>query len=393
MGAGGLLRTEHSEVLYQVARDVVHAATLHEVTQAALAGLGRLVSARSCAVATIDTTRDCYTVCGSTDQGAILGQAEPLGSLGADLRDLRQGSTVVQQRGRRVVVPVRDHALLLGAVVVERDRSVPPRAIRLVEEVASLIAEGMRRERMREDLVRAHDAARRANEQKTSFLNHVSHEIRTPLTAILGYLELIREEGSDLPPQDLFADLDRIHGAANHLLSLINDVLDLGKLEAGKLDLTLTTVDLVGLLEDVDDVVQPLVAQNHNRWSWTAPDEAWILGDPLRLRQVLLNLIGNAAKFTEHGAVSLQVHLTERAAHIDVIDTGMGIDEARLGELFEPFVQVHQNPSAYGGTGLGLAITKQYVEMMGGTISAQSEIGCGTTFRVELLRVVPERGG
>lgn len=363
-------------MLYRTARSVVHASSLPEVAQAALAGLSELVPADAYAVCSADLTTRQLTVL-KVDGPAAAG----LGWVsGCDL-PAAPGPALFH---------VRERGALIGGIALHRHQLLSEPERDIVDEVAGLVAEGMRQARLRSELVAAHDAARRANERKTSFLNHLSHEIRTPLNAIIGYVELIREQASDVTPTDLSDDLGRVHAAANHLRELISEVLDLGKLEAGKLDLTLTTVDLVELVDDVEDVVRPLVAANGNRWSRDIPDEVWVLADPLRLRQVLLNLVGNAAKFTERGAVHLTVSHDARVVRIEVSDTGMGMDAAQCGRLFEPFQQVHRDASAYGGTGLGLTITKQYVELMGGRISVRSELGRGSVFSVELMRVIPD---
>jgi signal transduction histidine kinase len=236
------------------------------------------------------------------------------------------------------------------------------------------------------DMLRALEAA---NAAKTFFLANVSHELRTPLNAVIGYSEMLEEEARAL--QDRFVpDLRKIQSAARHLLELINELLDLSKMEAGHMELEPEEVDLDALLREVAATVEPLVRQNGSTLELRAsPELGRVRADPGRLRQVLLNLLGNAAKFTQGGQVRLEAERTAAGGRpelvLRVVDTGIGISPEQAERLFQPFTQadsgIHRK---YGGTGLGLAISRRFCRLMGGDITLQSEPGRGSTFTVRL---------
>ncbi|WP_437567308.1 hybrid sensor histidine kinase/response regulator [Sorangium sp. So ce542] len=246
-------------------------------------------------------------------------------------------------------------------------------------------------------------AAERANLAKSQFVANMSHELRTPLNAILGYSEMLQEDAIEMGNQAFVADLKKIHQAGAHLLGLINDVLDLSKIEASRMELHPESFDVQALLDEVTSTVRPLVAQRRNTLSIHRPDGAITLhADPRRTRQILYNLLSNAAKFTADGAVRVRVSVERGpgrpALHLEVEDEGIGMTEEQLKRLFQPFVQADASTSRrYGGTGLGLMITKRLVELMGGAIEVKSEVGRGSTFRVRLPLAAPPddaaRGG
>ncbi len=234
------------------------------------------------------------------------------------------------------------------------------------------------------------DEARRAAESasvaKSRFLANMSHELRTPLNAILGYCELIEEDARANGLDDLLADLARIQRAGRHLLAIVRDILDLTKIEAGRLDAQREPVALTGLLGDVVAVITPEVARRGNRLhtAWSG-DLGEIVTDPTLLRQVLINLLGNAAKFTRDGDISLQVERTSDRVRFAVEDTGIGMNAAELRVVFEPFTQADAAPTRrYGGVGLGLTISRRIVEALGGTLDVSSEPGRGSRFVVAL---------
>jgi PAS domain S-box-containing protein len=243
---------------------------------------------------------------------------------------------------------------------------------------------------------RAQERALEASRAKSAFLANMSHELRTPLNAVIGYTELLRddldladENGLDeLSPDAMRSDLSRIHSAASHLLTIISDILDLSKVEAGRMDLHPERFDLVGLLREVGETVSPLVGENDNELIEDYDDQiGTIIGDRTKLKQVLLNLASNASKFTEEGTITLHAEpsvLDDRdAVRIDVRDSGMGIPQDEIEELFEPFTQADDSTTRkQGGTGLGLTICKRFIEMMDGTIDVESELGEGSTFTV-----------
>jgi PAS domain S-box-containing protein len=236
------------------------------------------------------------------------------------------------------------------------------------------------------ELREARDEAMRATEAKSHFLANMSHELRTPLNAILGITEMLREDAEDEGQDDLIEPLGRIHGAGTHLLHLINEILDLSKIEAGKLDLHLEEVGLAGLLGDVAETVEPLAARNGNRLVVDQPDELGsIRSDLTRLRQIVLNLLSNACKFTEQGEVRLKVHRDPGWITFTVKDSGIGMSAEQLGRLFQEFSQADSSTTRkYGGTGLGLAISRRLAEMMGGDITVESEPGAGSVFTFRL---------
>ncbi len=235
-------------------------------------------------------------------------------------------------------------------------------------------------------LEQARDAAVVASRTKSEFLANMSHELRTPLNAIIGYSELLLEELED--DEDTVRDLGRIRMAGKNLLELINDVLDISKIEAEKIELHPEPFQLSELLEIVQVTVEPMVKANRNRLVVERdPRLVQIEVDRTRIRQILLNLLSNAAKFTEDGRVTLSARLDEHAAEavFDVTDTGVGIPEDALSRLFDPFEQVDSSSTRkHGGTGLGLAISKRLVEMMGGSVSVTSTLGEGSTFTVRI---------
>ncbi len=240
------------------------------------------------------------------------------------------------------------------------------------------------------DLLAARQAAESANAAKSQFLASMSHELRTPLNAILGYSEMLQEDAAEKGDEAVIPDLGKIHSAGTHLLTLINDVLDLSKIEAGKMELYLETFEVRPLLETVVTTVQPLITKNGNRLDLEAPDTlGTIHADATRVRQVLLNLLSNASKFTERGTITLSARRAAGEIVFAVRDTGIGMTEEQLGRLFEAFAQAEATTAAkYGGTGLGLAISKKFCEMMGGSVAVESAPGVGTTFTVR-LPVVP----
>jgi signal transduction histidine kinase len=222
----------------------------------------------------------------------------------------------------------------------------------------------------------------------------MSHELRTPLNAIIGYAELLQEVAEEEQQTEYSADLEKINAAAKHLLGLINDILDLSKIEAGRLELVLEEIDVPALIQDVEAVVQPLVDKNGNTLQVDCPSKVGTLyADLTKVRQSLLNLLSNAAKFTEQGTITLAV--SGQAAEdgewlcFSVADTGIGMTEAQLSRLFEPFRQAEATTQAqYGGTGLGLALSREYCRLMGGDITVTSAPGEGSRFTITLPRTV-----
>jgi len=244
------------------------------------------------------------------------------------------------------------------------------------------------------ELSKARLSAEEANSAKSQFLANMSHELRTPLNAIIGYSEMLAEEVADIGHTELAPDLEKIRSAGRHLLALINDILDLSKIEAGKTELYLETFDVAAMISDVTTTIRPLLEKNQNALVVRAPAAGTMRADLTKVRQMLLNLLSNACKFTERGTVTLEV---ERVASdpaelfFRVSDSGIGMTPDQMAKLFEAFAQAESSTSKrYGGTGLGLAITRRFAQMMGGDVTVTSEPSHGSTFTVRLPVETPD---
>jgi PAS domain S-box-containing protein len=233
--------------------------------------------------------------------------------------------------------------------------------------------------------------AEEASLAKSRFLANMSHELRTPLNAVIGYAEMLLEEADDRALVGSTDELRKVQIAGKHLLGLISDILDLSKIEAGRMDVHLETFDVADMIDTVLDTVRPMLARNANELAVSCPPSiGFIHADLTKIRQILLNLLSNAAKFTDRGTVRLTASRAPGRMQFQVSDTGIGMTQGQLGQLFQAFSQADNTTARrFGGTGLGLAISKAFTDMLGGTIEVQSRLGVGTTFTVNLPFVDP----
>jgi GAF domain-containing protein/CheY-like chemotaxis protein len=303
------------------------------------------------------------------------------GAYDSRLRDL------IMDRGFRALlaVPLIREDQMLGALAIARTQpgEFPSQVIELLTTFASQSALAMQNARLFHQL-------EIASQHKSTFLANMSHELRTPLNAIIGYSEMLQEDASDVGAEKLVPDLKKVNAAGKHLLELINSILDLSKIEAGKMELHLEEFSVGRMVEDMAAMVQPLAEKNGNRLE-VACDAATgtMHADLTKVRQVLFNLLSNACKFTERGTVSLTVQREDLGdggwLSFSVKDTGIGLTAEELGRLFQEFSQADTTTTRkYGGTGLGLALSRRLCRLMGGEITVVSEPGQGSTFTVRL---------
>jgi GAF domain-containing protein/DNA-binding response OmpR family regulator len=295
-------------------------------------------------------------------------------------------------------VPLLREDRLVGGLTVTRKTSgeFSPRVIELLQTFASQSAVAIQNARLFREIQDKSHQLEVADRHKSEFLANMSHELRTPLNAIIGYSEMLQEDASDLGAEQFVDDLKKINAAGKHLLELINAVLDLSKIEAGKMDLYLESFDVATLIRDIAAVIQPLAAKNANRLEVTCPESAATMrADLTKVRQALFNLLSNACKFTDRGTVALTVS-REHGEDQDwlrfgVSDTGIGMTSEQLARLFEAFSQADAATTRkYGGTGLGLVLSRRLCRMMGGDVTVESESGRGSVFTIRLPAVVTE---
>jgi signal transduction histidine kinase len=275
-------------------------------------------------------------------------------------------------------------ALLMTAAVATYINATRSRDLfqRQRSAVRELEAESLRADLAREQAEQALQLAETANVAKSIFLATMSHELRTPLNAIIGYSEILREEADEAAR----ADLDKINGAGQHLLLLISDILDLTKIEAGRMAIDAEPFAIDGFVGELVHTVRPLVDKNHNTLAVElVPGCGEAHTDRTRLRQILLNLLSNAAKFTHAGRIDLRCRCEADWLVFEVADTGIGMDQETLGRVFQEFVQADASTTRrYGGTGLGLVLSRRLAEMLGGSVSVTSAPGKGSTFTLRV---------
>jgi hypothetical protein len=324
-------------------------------------------------------------------------QIPDIGADGAYHSPLRD---VLLRTGTRALmaVPLMREDFLIGGLTVNKrsPEEFSPAVIDLLKTFASQSAVAIQNARLFREIGDKSRQLELADRHKSEFLANMSHELRTPLNAIIGYSEMLQEDAADLGNEQLVDDLRKINAAGKHLLELINAVLDLSKIEAGKMELYLESFDVAGLVRDIVAVIQPLAAKNANRLEVQCPEAAGTMrADLTKVRQALFNLLSNACKFTDRGTVSLAVAREvvdgRESMMFRVSDTGIGMSPEQLSRLFEAFSQADAATTRrYGGTGLGLALSRRLCRMMGGDVTVESVAGQGSTFTIRLPVLVAE---
>ena len=343
--------------------------------------------------------RDSRIQLGDTMVGRCVASRAPL-----QMPDVAQGSAyrlraLMEREGIRSIlaVPLLREDRPIGALIIRRREAgeFPQNLVELLQTFADQSVIAIRNARLFNEIRDKGIELAAASEHKSQFLANMSHELRTPLNAIIGVTEMMLEDARELKREDQIEPLDQVLGAGRHLLTLINDILDLSKIEAGRMEVHLESFAVAPLVEDTVKTAQPLAAANRNEMRVDCPaDIGAIHADETRVRQALLNLLSNANKFTEGGKVAVRVRrvVEERGAWITmaVTDTGIGMTPEQLTRLFQEFVQADASTTRrYGGTGLGLAISRRFCRMMGGDINVTSEAGRGSTFTIRLPAQTP----
>ena len=287
-----------------------------------------------------------------------------------------------------LIVPLVGAERTLGAIVLMRREAgeFPPETVRLLQTLASQSVLAIQNARLFREIADKSEQLALASQHKSQFLANMSHELRTPLNAILGYAELLVDGIYGVLPEKAQGVLERVQNNGQHLLALINDVLDLAKIEAGQLTLTIEDYALPEVVRSVVTATEPLATAKGLKFTTDVQDNMPMAhGDARRVSQVLLNLVGNAIKFTDQGEVGITASLANGQFALEVRDTGPGIADADQERIFGEFQQIDNSSTRKkGGTGLGLAISKRMVEIQGGMISVESTLGQGSTFRVVL---------
>jgi signal transduction histidine kinase/DNA-binding response OmpR family regulator len=345
--------------------------------------------------AIIAAIRDRHIHIGETAIGRAVEQRTPI-----QVPDVQSDPSsvldVIVRAGFRALltVPLLAADRIVGALVVRRKEpgEFAKNTIDLLQTFAAQSVLAIQNARLFHEIEEKGREVAEASQHKSQFLANMSHELRTPLNAIIGVSEMLRED-AETAKQDL-EPLDRVLGAGQHLLALINDILDLSKIEAGRMELHLETFPLAPMIQDVAKTIEPMAAKNGNRVVIDcSADLGTVHADQTRFRQTLLNLASNANKFTEKGTVTIAAQPARLDGRdgiaIAVTDTGIGMTPEQMGKLFQEFSQASsRTASKYGGTGLGLAISKRFCQMMGGDITVESEPGKGSTFTIRLPRIV-----
>jgi len=347
--------------------------------------------------AIIAAIRDRHIHIGETAIGRAVEQREPI-QIPDVLNDPSWVLDVIVRAGFRALltVPLLGAERIVGALVVRRRQpgEFPQSTIELLQTFAAQSVLAIQNARLFAEIEDKSRQLAEASQHKSQFLANMSHELRTPLNAIIGVTEMLREDARDLKREDEFEPLDRVLGAGRHLLALINDILDLSKIEAGRMELHLETFSLVPVIKDVAKTIEPMATKNGNQVAVQCDGKIGTMyADQMRLRQALLNLMSNANKFTERGTITIDAGQQQENGRdwitLAVTDTGIGMTAEQMGKLFQEFSQASSTTaSKYGGTGLGLVISRRFCQMMGGDITVESEPGRGSTFTIRLPKIV-----
>ena len=411
-----------------IARTVNVTLDLDDVIEAMRSALQRLFKFDNISVFLLDEERQCLMVdlvagieLESQDQGGVLQEGIPLSEEDSIVVKVlhRNKSLLIPEiveeqiplmspsdRWAYTINPIRSLLIcpleiedkVIGVVTfarVQESMQLGPEEIDRIQRYVTPLATVIRNARLFDETRAARTEAIESNQAKSQFLANMSHELRTPLNAIIGYSEMLSEQAEDDDKQEYIEDLERIRKSGIYLLEMINGVLDLTKIEAGKLEVTLSPFDVGDLLNEVVMTFQPLMKKNSNRFEASKFDHLGVMNSDLtKIRQILLNLLSNASKFTQEGSITIDAE--RRTVNgsdwlsFKVSDTGIGIDPEQAERIFDAFAQADGSTSRkYGGTGLGLTISRKFCEMLGGNISVESNPGQGSVFTVELPAEVP----
>jgi signal transduction histidine kinase/CheY-like chemotaxis protein len=323
----------------------------------------------------------------------------------ADILDEQEDSatrtrSILRELGYRSLLAIpllREHRVMGGLSVYRRETgSFSTEVVNLLQTFAAQSVLAIQNARLFREIEDKSRQLGEANRHKSEFLANMSHELRTPLNAIIGYSEMLEEEAADLDQKTFIPDLQKINGAGKHLMSLISNILDLSKIEAGKMDLYLENFEIIPMIKEVIATVKPLIEKNANTLQLHYADGlGQMRSDVTKLRQMLFNLLSNASKFTERGTITLRVDRESvngsQWVNFSVSDTGIGMTPEQTSKLFQAFTQADTSTTRkYGGTGLGLAISQKFCHLMGGEITIESVVGQGSTFKVRVPAIVAD---